>query len=224
MVFNLQGKKMKSEKFRINKYIFQYPFLKCYEHILKISTHFNSYSRFYLLKPTKIIYFCFSYVYNQILSILTLTQLTRIFDQYNNFDLRRLLSGSERLINNLVDFTESDPAFFFNAVECLPLASSARDVIIQAITSSCQKIKVHSFLLGMEYIYKDFLNLFFCSQNLLFAILLTGNQLVVFIRMKKYNLLPSDLHLILNLVSSTQSFRTAEGWTPICLPDFDARC
>lgn len=60
-------------------------------------------------------------------------------------------------------------------------------------------------------------------QNLLFAILLAGNQLVVLIRMKKYNLLPSDLHLILNLVCSSQSFRTAEGWTPICLPDFDAR-
>lgn len=96
----------------------------------------------YSLTNSFLLNFDFSYVYNQILSILTLTQLTRIFDQYNNFDLRRLLSGSERLINNLVDFTETDPAFFFNAVECLPLASSARDVVIQAITSSCQKIKV----------------------------------------------------------------------------------
>lgn len=98
-------------------------------------------------------YFDFSYVYNQILSILTLTQLTRIFDQYNNFDLRRLLSGSERLINNLVDFTENDPAFFFNAVECLPLASSARDVVVQAITSSCQKIKVCCLLLLIFHIH-----------------------------------------------------------------------
>lgn len=41
--------------------------------------------------------------------------------------------------------------------------------------------------------------------------------------MKKYNLVPADMHLILNLVSSSQSFRTAEGWTPICLPNLDPR-
>lgn len=82
------------------------------------------------------------YVYNQVVSILTLSQLTRIFEQYNNFDLRRLLSGSERLINNVIDFTEKEPGFFLNGVECLPLSPSVRETIAQAITSSCQKIKV----------------------------------------------------------------------------------
>lgn len=31
----------------------------------------------------------------------------------------------------------------------------------------------------------------------------------------------SDLHLIFNLVSASTAFRTAESWTPICLPRFD---
>lgn len=60
-------------------------------------------------------------------------------------------------------------------------------------------------------------------QNLLFAILVTNNQLVTLVRMKKYNLSPADLHLLFNLVSSSQSFKSVEGWTPICLPNFDPR-
>lgn len=40
--------------------------------------------------------------------------------------------------------------------------------------------------------------------------------------MKKYVIHPADLHLIFNLVNSSESFKTAESWTPICLPKFDA--
>lgn len=41
--------------------------------------------------------------------------------------------------------------------------------------------------------------------------------------MKKYELQPSDLHLLFNLVNSSESFKTAESWTPICLPLFNPR-
>lgn len=41
-------------------------------------------------------------VYNQILSTLTLSSMQKILEERKNFDLRRLLAGSERLINNLV--------------------------------------------------------------------------------------------------------------------------
>lgn len=44
----------------------------------------------------------FSDVYNQILSTLTLSHMTKIFEQRKNFDLRRLLAGSERLIDHLL--------------------------------------------------------------------------------------------------------------------------
>lgn len=40
---------------------------------------------------------------------------------------------------------------------------------------------------------------------------------------KKHLLHPSDVHLIINLVTSSETFKTAEGWTPICLPHYDAR-
>lgn len=64
---------------------------------------------------------------------------------------------------------------------------------------------------------------FDCCQNLVFAILIADNQLVTMVRMKKYSLQASDLHLIFNLVSSSESFKAAESWTPICLPNFDSR-
>lgn len=84
----------------------------------------------------------FSYVFNQILSTLTLSQLARVFEQHNNFDLRRLLAGSERLIDSMISFTENEPSFFLSGVECLPLNFSVRESIVNAISSSCSKLKV----------------------------------------------------------------------------------
>ncbi|XP_059475617.1 vacuolar fusion protein MON1 homolog A [Neocloeon triangulifer] len=139
------------------------------------------------------------YVYNQIVSVLTKTQLTRIYEQRRNYDLRRLLAGAERLLDSLLDLTEREPAFLLGAIRCLPLASTVRDQISNTISSMCSKIK-----------------------NLVFAILLANNQLITLVRMKKYVIHPLDLHLIFNLVNSSESFKTAESWTPICLPKFDA--
>ncbi|XP_046972741.1 protein SAND [Vanessa cardui] len=140
-----------------------------------------------------------TYAFNQIVSVLTLTQLNRIFEQRRNYDLRRLLSGAERLIDHLLIFMEKDPAFLLGAVRCLPLPEKARENITHAIISTCNKIR-----------------------DLVFAILIAGNQLITLVRMKKYTLHPSDIHLLFNLVRSSESFKTAESWTPICLPKFDA--
>lgn len=87
-------------------------------------------------------YFNFSYVFNQIISVLTLSRLNKIYEQRQNYDLRRLLSGVERLIDHLLDFSEREPSFFLGAVQCLPLPSSVRDTISSAIVGACNKIKV----------------------------------------------------------------------------------
>ncbi|KAK9873814.1 hypothetical protein WA026_002172 [Henosepilachna vigintioctopunctata] len=140
-----------------------------------------------------------NYIYNQIASMLTTSKLIKIYEQRQNYDLRRLLTGVERLINHLLDFAEAEPAFLLGAVQCLSLSSSKRSNISSAIISSCSKIK-----------------------NIVFAILLANNKLITLVRMKKYSLHPSDLHLIFNLVQSTESFKTVESWAPICLPRFDS--
>jgi len=137
-----------------------------------------------------------TYVYHQVLSVLTFTQLSRIFEQRSNYDLRRLLSGTEKFIDNLLNMMDNDPSFLLQSVRCLPIASNTRDIIGQALQQARDK-------------------------ELVFAILVVDNQLVTMVRPKKLSLHPSDLHLIFNLVSGSTSFQSAESWTPICLPRFD---
>ncbi|XP_060544417.1 vacuolar fusion protein MON1 homolog A-like [Pantherophis guttatus] len=137
------------------------------------------------------------YIYYQIVSLLTLTQLNRIFQQKQNYDLRRLLAGSERITDNLVDLMARDPSFLMGAARCLPMAAGVRDVV-----STClQQAK---------------------AKSLVFAILLSKNQLVSLVRKRDQFLHPIDLHLLFNLISSSSSFREGEGWTPICLPKFNS--
>merc|ERR1712136_521463 len=141
-----------------------------------------------------------NYAYNQIISVLTLSTLTRILNDKPNFDLRRLLAGSEKFIDSLLNRIETDPSILLCSVRCLPLTASVRDQISSAISSSCAKVR-----------------------DLVFAILITNTgQLITMVRMKKYYLHPGDLHLIFNLVHSSESFKSAESWTPICLPRFDS--
>ncbi|XP_033107799.1 protein SAND-like [Anneissia japonica] len=143
------------------------------------------------------VYTQLTYVYNQILSVLTLTTLQKVFHQRHNYDLRRLLTGTEKFLDNLCHLMETDPCFLLSGVRCLPLESQVRD----QVSSSLQSAKL---------------------KDLVFAILLADDQLVALVRMKKYVLHPGDLHLVVNLVNASSSFRNGESWTPICLPRFDS--
>lgn len=95
--------------------------------------------------------FRYRYVYNQIVSVLTQSQLTRVYEQRRNFDLRRLLTGSERLIDHLLNFMDREPAFFLGAIKCLPLLPSMRSSITQTIIQTCGKIKVPYSRSALEF-------------------------------------------------------------------------
>ncbi len=83
-----------------------------------------------------------NFVYHQILSTLTRTQLQRIFENKRNFDLRRLLSGTEKTLSALLDIGSTDPSHLLCAVKCLPLLSSTRETLGQALVTSASKVKV----------------------------------------------------------------------------------
>ena len=131
--------------------------------------------------------------------MLTLSQLTRIFETRKGFDLRRMIAGSERLIRSLSSAMDTDPCFMLGSVRVLPMPSSSREDISKAISKECARAK-----------------------NVVFAILIANNQLVTLTRMKKYYIHPADLHLIFSLINSTESFKMSEAWIPICLPKFDS--
>eukprot|EP00128_Syssomonas_multiformis_P018271 Colp12_sorted_trinity150504_noHs@516 len=136
-----------------------------------------------------------TYVYNQIISVLTLSQLNRIFEQRGNYDLRRLLAGTEKFIDSLLSLLNYDPSFLLGAVRCLPLPGVVRDKVGQILnTSRCPEV--------------------------VFAVLFAQNQLITILRPKKHSLHPSDIHLLFNLVHGSTAFQSGESWTPICLPKF----
>ncbi|EEC19824.1 hypothetical protein IscW_ISCW014768 [Ixodes scapularis] len=80
-----------------------------------------------------------------ILSVVTGSQLSRVFEQRGNFDLRRLLAGSERFLDSLCDLMDEEPSFLLGAVRCLPLAPSVRETITQTMVRQCSKHKVPLF-------------------------------------------------------------------------------
>ncbi|XP_075688103.1 vacuolar fusion protein MON1 homolog A [Rhinoderma darwinii] len=136
------------------------------------------------------------YVYYQIVSLVTGTQLHHLFQQRPSYDLRRLLSGSERITDNLLDSMDTDPSFLLAAVRCLPLTSALRE----SATNCLQQAK---------------------AKSLVFSILMCRRQLVTLVRRKDQYLHPIDIHLLFTLVTSSSSFREGEAWTPVCLPKFN---
>ena len=142
-----------------------------------------------------------TYLYHQLLSVLTLNQLSRIFEERKGYDLRKMIAGSERLLDSLANSMDQDPSsHVLSAVRVLPMVSSLRESVSSVIKQHCSK-----------------------TQNVVFALLIAENQLITLVRMKDYFIHPADLHLIFNLVSSSESFKLSESWTPICLPKFDSR-
>ncbi|XP_017095803.2 vacuolar fusion protein MON1 homolog [Drosophila bipectinata] len=146
-------------------------------------------------------------VYNQILSILTYSEMTKNFEKRKNLDLRRLLYGSERLFYNLLandgcSTKVSNNVFTFltNSIRVFPLPTSVRSQITSSIQSICSKI-----------------------NNLVFAVLIANNKLISLVRLKNQLIHPADLRLIFNLVECSESFKSSENWSPICLPRFDKK-
>ncbi|KAG5446891.1 Vacuolar fusion protein MON1 A [Clonorchis sinensis] len=150
-------------------------------------------------EPKEHLVVCLGYVYSQLLSLLTLQRLDHRFTVQKNLDLRRLLVGDSRLISSIVEFVEDSFAAFLQSVSYLPLAPAARDACSQIISQSVK------------------------SRVVVFGLLLHRNHLVSLVRMKGHELHPADIHLIINLVCSSQSLKSVQThWIPICLPKFDA--
>ncbi len=72
-------------------------------------------------------------------------------------------------------------------------------------------------------IIREIFGFFFLLKDMIFAITLIHGHLVSIARLKNYHLHPSDLHLLINLVNSSDAFKGVQSWVPVCLPRFDPR-
>ncbi|KAG9019740.1 Vacuolar fusion protein mon1 [Tulasnella sp. 427] len=141
------------------------------------------------------------YLHLQILSVVTGSQLSRIFEKRTNFDLRRLLDGTERFLHSLLTQLELDMGMITSSLNVVRI-----DPLIRA--------KVAEVMVPP----KDL-------KDTLYILLLAENRVVTLVRPKKHSVHPADLHILLNTLSrsslSSVTGPDASTWLPICLPKFN---
>ncbi|KAI9293964.1 DUF254-domain-containing protein [Neoconidiobolus thromboides FSU 785] len=139
--------------------------------------------------------------YQQIISTLTYSQIQRVFEKSTNFDLRRLLNGTESFLDTLIKRSVSlSPSYLLESIRSVKMNIKLRLKISKAIKP-----------LAIQQL------------DIIYVILASKYRLVHLLRSHKVNLHPMDLHLLLNLVNSSPAFLNLNqaNWVPICLPRFN---
>ncbi|OCF42348.1 vacuolar fusion protein MON1 [Kwoniella heveanensis CBS 569] len=137
------------------------------------------------------------YIHLHILSVVSSTQLSRVFQRRSNFDLSRLLEGTETFLNKLIDRAQYDFSYLTSTLQPLRMNPAVRENAAAALMPPSK--------------FKD----------LLYVLLIAGGHIVTLLRPRKHSIHPSDLHLLLNTLASSPTLRASETWLPICFPKFN---
>ncbi|CAL0332287.1 unnamed protein product [Lupinus luteus] len=135
-------------------------------------------------------------IYGQIIVILT-KAVNKCFEKNSKFDMTPLLGGTDIVFSSLIHSFSWNPATFLHAYTCLPLAYATRqaaDAILQDVADS----------------------------GVLFAILMCKHKVISLVGAQKATLHPDDMLLLANFVMSSESFRTSESFSPVCLPRYNS--
>ncbi|EIN12968.1 DUF254-domain-containing protein, partial [Punctularia strigosozonata HHB-11173 SS5] len=140
------------------------------------------------------------YLHLQILSVVSLAQLRRIFERRNNFDLRRLLDGAENLLHSLLARVDEDFAMTMSALHVLKVDDRLRKRAGESLQPP-SKLK----------------------RDILYIIVIANGRVVTVARPKKHSIHPSDLHILLNTLHSPSILNSSASasWLPVCLPKFN---
>ncbi|KAF5751545.1 protein SAND [Tripterygium wilfordii] len=134
-------------------------------------------------------------IYGQMILILT-KSINRCFEKNPKFDMTPLLGGTDVVFSSLIHSFSWNPATFLHAYTCLPLAYATR----QAAGAILQDV---------------------ADSGVLFAILMCKHKVVSLVGAQKASLHPDDMLLLSNFLMSSESFRTSESFSPICLPRYN---
>ncbi|KAL6204838.1 hypothetical protein ACLB2K_022105 [Fragaria x ananassa] len=134
-------------------------------------------------------------IYGQLLVILT-KSVNRCFEKNPKFDMTPLLGGTDIVFSSLIHSFSWNPATFLHAYTCLPLAYATR----QAAGAILQDV---------------------ADSGVLFAILMCRHKVISLVGAQKASLHPDDMLLLSNFVMASESFRTSESFSPICLPRYN---
>ncbi|XP_009133879.1 vacuolar fusion protein MON1 homolog [Brassica rapa] len=134
-------------------------------------------------------------LYGQMIVILT-KSIDRCFEKNAKFDMTPLLGGTDAVFSSLVHSFSWNPATFLHAYTCLPLPYASR----KATATVLQDV---------------------CASGVLFSLLMCRHKVISLAGAQKASLHPDDLLLLSNFVMSSESFRTSESFSPICLPRYN---
>ncbi|KAL0460195.1 UNVERIFIED_CONTAM: Vacuolar fusion protein MON1 [Sesamum latifolium] len=134
-------------------------------------------------------------LYGQMILILT-KSVNRCFEKNPKFDMTSLLGGTDAVFSSLIHSFSWNPATFLHAYSCLPLAYATR----QAAGAILHDI---------------------AGSGILFALLMCKHKVISLVGAQKASLHPDDILLLSNFIMSSESFRTSESFSPICLPRYN---
>ncbi|KAH7437846.1 hypothetical protein KP509_05G092100 [Ceratopteris richardii] len=135
-------------------------------------------------------------LHGQLLLILT-KSLEKCFLKNAKFDLGSLLGGTQNVFSSLIHSFSWNFASFLCSYTCLRLPHTAR----QAVGAALQDI---------------------ADKDILFALVLSDSKVTNIVGADKASLHPTDIFLLSNFVSSSESLRTTESFLPVCLPKYNA--
>lgn len=82
-----------------------------------------------------------AYCYNQIVSVVTLSYIDKIFTRHRNYDLRNKLTGTEKLLTNIISRLKNDYGMLLNCVNSYPLPNETREQISKIIAQQINPIR-----------------------------------------------------------------------------------
>uniref|UniRef100_A0A7I4A6B9 Vacuolar fusion protein MON1 homolog n=1 Tax=Physcomitrium patens TaxID=3218 RepID=A0A7I4A6B9_PHYPA len=146
-------------------------------------------------EPEQVIRWQLELLHAQLVLILTMG-VEKCFVKNSKFDMRPLLGGTDMVFSHLIHGFSWNPATFLRAYTCLPLPH----VIRQSTGAALQDMP---------------------NSGALFSILMSGSKVINLMSPRKSSLSPDDILLLCNYVSSSDSFRSAESFFPVCLPGYN---
>ncbi|KAL4576943.1 hypothetical protein LXL04_013044 [Taraxacum kok-saghyz] len=135
-------------------------------------------------------------LHGQMVLILT-KSVNRCFEKNPKFDMTPLLGGTDAVFSSLFHSFSWNPASFLHAYTCLPLPCTTR----QAAAAILQDVS---------------------DSGVIYAMLMCKYKVVSLVGAQKAPLHPDDLLLLANFIMSSESFRTSESFSPICLPRYNS--
>ncbi|GAA6015710.1 hypothetical protein JCM11491_002454 [Sporobolomyces phaffii] len=134
-------------------------------------------------EPESVLRTHLDYLYLQVLSVVTLTQLQSIFSRRSNFDLRRMMEGTEPFFHSIVNSMQTSVPILTSSIEVYRLDPHVRTEIAKALDPGREVTK---------------------KLDLLYVLLLARGRLVTLLRPKKHSIHPTDLHLLLSTIYSSR--------------------